>query len=95
MAALVLPFLGSAARDPLQPPGAPPFDFRQPRGEPALVAADSVSWRIFRYPIALFIGGVAAVIPEARRAGGSNRKTVSKSLALSLDVWIAALVPAE
>jgi uncharacterized protein (DUF2236 family) len=44
--------------------GAPRFDFATPQGEPALVAAGSISWRIFKNPIALFIGGVAAVILE-------------------------------
>lgn len=38
--------------------------FAYPGGEPALVPADSVSWRIFKNPIALFVGGVAAVILE-------------------------------
>jgi len=39
-------------------------DFRRPLGEPALISADSVSWRVFKNPIAAFIGGVAAVILE-------------------------------
>jgi uncharacterized protein (DUF2236 family) len=39
-------------------------DFSRPPGEEALVAPDSVSWRIFKNPVALFIGGVAAVILE-------------------------------
>ena len=40
------------------------IDFTKPEGEPALIAADSVSWRVFKNPVALFIGGVAAVILE-------------------------------
>ena len=64
MAVLVLPFLDAAARELIQPPGGPAVDFRQPRGEPALVPADSVSWRLFKNPVALFVGGVAAVILE-------------------------------
>jgi uncharacterized protein (DUF2236 family) len=40
------------------------IDFTRPLGEEALVASDSVSWRICKNPIALFIGGVAAVILE-------------------------------
>ena len=40
------------------------FDFSSPEGEPALVPAGSVSWRIFKNQIALFIGGVAAVLLE-------------------------------
>jgi uncharacterized protein (DUF2236 family) len=39
-------------------------DFLQPAGEAALVAPDSVSWRVFKNPISLFIGGVAAVVME-------------------------------
>jgi uncharacterized protein (DUF2236 family) len=40
------------------------IDFSSPPGEPALVPPESVSWRIFKNPIALFIGGVSAVILE-------------------------------
>src|ERR1700692_3654052 len=39
-------------------------DFSRPLREEALVGADSVSWRIFKNPVALFVGGVAAVILE-------------------------------
>jgi uncharacterized protein (DUF2236 family) len=39
-------------------------DFSAPAGEPALVPAHSVSWRVFKNPVTLFIGGVAAVILE-------------------------------
>jgi uncharacterized protein (DUF2236 family) len=38
--------------------------FTHPLGEAALLSADSLSWRIFKNPIALLIGGVAAVILE-------------------------------
>jgi len=47
-----------------QPEGAPRVDFRQPAGEPALAAPDSVSWRVFKNPVSLFVGGVTAVILE-------------------------------
>ena len=47
-----------------EPAGEAVFDFSEPKGEPALVAPDSVSWRIFKNPVSLFIGGVAAVILE-------------------------------
>jgi uncharacterized protein (DUF2236 family) len=40
------------------------FDFAAPQGEAALTGPDSVSWRIFKNPVALFIGGVAAVLLE-------------------------------
>ncbi len=39
-------------------------DFLHPVGEAALVSPDSVSWRVFKNPLALFVGGIAAVIIE-------------------------------
>lgn len=42
----------------------PRFDFSSPSGEQALVGPDSVSWRIFKNQVALFIGGVATVLLE-------------------------------
>ncbi len=42
----------------------PDFDFSEPAGEPALAPASSVSWIVFKNPVSLFIGGVAAVIME-------------------------------
>jgi uncharacterized protein (DUF2236 family) len=39
-------------------------DFLRPAGEAALVPPDSVSWRVFKNPLSLFIGGVAAVMME-------------------------------
>jgi len=42
----------------------PRVDFESPPGEPALVGPDSVSWQVFRNPVALFIGGITAVILE-------------------------------
>lgn len=39
-------------------------DFLHPPGEPALARPDSVSWRIFRNPLALYLGGITAVILE-------------------------------
>lgn len=42
----------------------PHVDFEQPAGEPALVGTDSVSWQVFRNPVALFIGGITAVLLE-------------------------------
>lgn len=56
--------LDAAAMSFLSGEGGPAVDFSSPQGEPALVAPDSVSWRIFKNPVALFIGGVAAVILE-------------------------------
>ena len=62
----------AAASRPLQgrlaslvyPPGTQPADFLQPPGEAALLAAGSVSWRVFANPVALLVGGVTAVLLE-------------------------------
>jgi uncharacterized protein (DUF2236 family) len=40
------------------------IDFARPIGEAGLVTPDSVSWRVFKNPLSLFIGGVTAVIME-------------------------------
>lgn len=39
-------------------------DFATPRGAPALLAPDSMHWRVFKNPVALGVGGVAAVLLE-------------------------------
>jgi uncharacterized protein (DUF2236 family) len=63
----------AAATAFLYPARASKLDFTRPPGEQALVHCDSVSWRIFKNPVALFVGGVAAVVLElaepAVRAG--------------------------
>ena len=57
-------------------------DFTRPAGEPALVGPDSVSWRVFKNPTALFVGGVAAVVLELAeprvRAGVWDHSTFRK-----------------
>jgi uncharacterized protein (DUF2236 family) len=40
------------------------IDFGRPQGEEALVHPNSVSWRVFKNPVALYVGGIAAVILE-------------------------------
>ena len=55
--------LEAAARELMTPDGMG-VDFTVPAGEPALVPADSVSWQVFKNPVTLFVGGVAAVILE-------------------------------
>ena len=40
------------------------IDFAAPVGEPALLAPDSVQWRVYKNQIALGIGGIAAVLLE-------------------------------
>lgn len=60
--------IDAAAAAFMQPADLPPFDFSQPAGEAALIAHDSVSWQVFKNPVSLFIGGVAAVILELAEA---------------------------
>jgi uncharacterized protein (DUF2236 family) len=64
MSVIVLPWLDTLAHELIKPSGGPAVDFTQPAGEDALVPATSVSWRVFKNPVALFVGGVAAVILE-------------------------------
>lgn len=54
----------SSLQDLMRPPPGMAFDFSQPPGEPALAPADGVTWRVFANPVALFVGGVAAVLLE-------------------------------
>ena len=66
-----------ATRALLDPGDQSSVDFSRPAGEPALVSPDSVSWRVFKNPVSLFIGGVTAVImelaePRVRTARGSD-----------------------
>lgn len=56
--------LDSAASAFLESEGGRRVDFTKPLGEAALADPDSVSWRIFKNPVALFVGGLAAVILE-------------------------------
>lgn len=56
--------LGTSLTKLMQPGPDMPFDFTRPAGEPALTAPDSVSWRVFKNPLALFVGGVTAVLLE-------------------------------
>lgn len=56
--------LDDAAKNFLMSGSTPRLDFAAPFGEPALLGPDSVSWRVFKNPISLFIGGVAAVLLE-------------------------------
>ena len=67
LAALSLPLQRRMARL-VYPPGTQPADFLQPPGEASLLAPDSLSWRIFANPVAMFVGGVAAVLLELAEA---------------------------
>jgi uncharacterized protein (DUF2236 family) len=72
----------------LRPPPGMGFDFSQPPGEPALAPPDGVSWRIFANPVALFIGGVAAVLLELAepsvRAGVWDRTSFKRDPVMRL-----------
>ncbi len=56
--------LDGMARAYFEGPGLPRVDFTAPPGAPALFAPDSVSWRVMKNPVALTVGGIAAVILE-------------------------------
>jgi uncharacterized protein (DUF2236 family) len=56
--------LDAAASSLLNPQKSRALDFTRPHGEAALFAPDSMSWRIFKNPVALLVGGIAAVILE-------------------------------
>src|SRR5580700_2751755 len=57
-------------------------DFASPLQEEALLPANSLSWRVLKNPIALFVGGTAAVILELAepkvRAGVWEHSTFRK-----------------
>jgi uncharacterized protein (DUF2236 family) len=72
-------------------------DYTQPPGEPAFAAPDSVSWQVFKNPVALAIGGVCAVLLEfadARIRSGVWDHSVFKSdpIGRSKRTGIAAMV---
>jgi uncharacterized protein (DUF2236 family) len=55
--------LEEAARAYFDAPGLS-LDFSKPAGAPALFAPTSLAWRVMKNPVALTIGGIAAVILE-------------------------------
>ena len=66
---IVLPWplqssLEAMARVLLEPGDRSHIDFLRPVGEAALLSPESVSWRVFKNPLSLFIGGLTAVIME-------------------------------
>jgi uncharacterized protein (DUF2236 family) len=48
----------------LEPSDGSRIDFSRPTGEAALLSPDSVSWRVFKNPVSVFVGGISAVILE-------------------------------
>src|SRR5260221_12901408 len=72
-------------------------DFLRPAGKAALVSPDSVSWRVFKNPLSLFISGVAAVILELAeprvRTGVWEHTTLLIRAAVDLTPhWLQAIV---
>lgn len=55
--------LEATARGYFEAPGFN-VDFTAPRGAEALIAADSLTWLVMKNPVALVVGGIAAVILE-------------------------------
>lgn len=53
-----------AMRELMRAPAGMDFDFSHPAGEPALAPQGGISWWVFANPVALFVGGVAAVLLE-------------------------------
>ena len=56
--------LEAATRIALYVEGDRSVNFLEPKGDPALLLHDSISWRLFKNPLALFVGGIAAVLLE-------------------------------
>lgn len=69
-------------------PEIPKIDFSNPLGAEALFHSDSVSWQVYKNPISLFIGGIAAVLLELAeprvRSGVWNHSIFSKNPMLRL-----------
>ena len=42
----------------------PRVDYLNPPGAPALYSPDSLAWQVFKNPVALFVGGITAVLLE-------------------------------
>ena len=42
----------------------PKVDFLTPAGAPALYRPESIAWHVFKNPVSLFVGGIAAVLLE-------------------------------
>jgi hypothetical protein len=74
-------------------PGERGFDFAAPAGEPALAAPDSVSWRVFKNPVTLFIGGVGAVLLELAEAARARRRLGPQHVSAPTR-WAASSAPA-
>ena len=91
-------------RDHIAPPPGMSVDFTAPAGAPALFAPDSVSWRVMKNPVALIIGGVAAVIlelaePRVRTGVWEHttfrRDPMTRMRRTGHAAWVTVYAPAE
>jgi uncharacterized protein (DUF2236 family) len=91
-------------RDHIAPPPGMAVDFAAPPGAPALFAPDSVSWRVMKNPVALIVGGVAAVILELAeprvRTGvwehtSFRRDPVTRMRRTGYAAWVTVYAPAD
>ena len=86
------------------PPGMRPVDFSAPAGAPALFAPDSTTWRVMKNPVALIVGGIAAVILELAeprvRTGvwehtSFRRDPVTRMRRTGYAAWVTIYAPAD
>lgn len=91
-------------REHIAPPPGMAVDFSVPAGAEALFAPDSVSWRVMKNPVALIVGGVAAVILELAeprvRTGvwehtSFRRDPVTRMRRTGYAAWVTIYAPAE
>lgn len=91
-------------RDHIAPPPGMAVDFSMPAGAAALFSADSMSWRVMKNPVALVVGGVAAVILELAeprvRTGvwehtSFRRDPVTRMRRTGYAAWVTVYAPAE
>lgn len=86
------------------PPGMPPVDFAAPHSAPALFAPDSNTWRVMKNPVALIVGGIAAVIlelaePRVRTGVWEHttfrRDPVTRMRRTGYAAWVTIYAPAD
>ena len=67
-------------------------DFTRPPGEPAIVGPDSVSWQVFRNPVTMFVGGVAAVLDLRQGLPGAERSDTRGGVAAMTALLAVGLI---
>lgn len=86
------------------PPGMLVADFAAPASAPALFTPDSVSWRVMKNPVALVVGGIAAVIlelaePRVRTGVWEHttfrRDPVTRMRRTGYAAWVTVYAPAD